>query len=84
MQRMSEWRSSFGSTALVAINNFFKGDNELFGTDDKRAEFAKDSLETLSYLYAKTDNATVCIDFLCLIYGMYSLRCTEVPWPLPL
>jgi hypothetical protein len=59
MQKVNEWRGGIGSAALVIVNNFFNHGKELFDTDMKRSQFAKDTITSLSFLYEDTDDPKV-------------------------
>lgn len=48
-QRVCEWRSGFASAALSILHAFF--DDNDFDSDDSRQEFAKSSLQGLSFLF---------------------------------
>ena len=65
LQRISEWRGNFGSTALVMINHFLDHEKELFDTDDKRAEYSKECIKSSSFLYENVDNPEVLFISLC-------------------
>ncbi|KZT06390.1 uncharacterized protein LAESUDRAFT_750170 [Laetiporus sulphureus 93-53] len=51
-QRLSEWRSSFGSTALRILENFFIGDKEnSYDNVEDRCEFTEYMLSKLRFTY---------------------------------
>ncbi|KAI0707700.1 hypothetical protein C8Q76DRAFT_696068 [Earliella scabrosa] len=57
IQRVYEWRGSFGSNALRALTHFFEKDSlgKKFRSDDDRALFCTDQLQNGQILYESTD-----------------------------
>ena len=58
-QRLSEWQSTFGITALMIVRVFFDMNKKDFPTDEERQQFAMDSIGDYAFLYAnvKVDDA---------------------------
>jgi hypothetical protein len=57
MQRLYEWRASFGSTAMCIINAFFESNmhDDDFTTNDDRMAFSQYMLKNLRFLYLTAD-----------------------------
>jgi len=57
-QRISEtWHSPIGSSAIAVVNSFFNS-VELFKTEERRREFAKNALDTFQFIYRDTTSST--------------------------
>lgn len=50
-QRVCEWHSGFGSTALAMVNAFFKADPKSFSTDESCEVFARSLLDEFTFLF---------------------------------
>jgi hypothetical protein len=56
MQKVNARRGGIGSAAHVIVNSFFDHEKELFNTDKKCCQFAKDNITSLSFLYEDTND----------------------------
>ena len=57
-QRIYEWRSTFASAAVAAINDFFLT-SVAITTNERRAEFAKEKLKNFAFLFARGEDKAV-------------------------
>jgi len=57
MQRVYEWRGSFGSSAICIVNAFFSSDvhEGALDSDEQRVSFSKSMLENLRFMYSTAD-----------------------------
>ena len=57
MQRIYEWRGSFGSSAICVINAFFHSDvhDGKFSKNDARVTFSEEMLQDLRFLYSTAE-----------------------------
>jgi len=61
-QRIYEYRSGFGSTAIALVQAFFESDKTgQYDTDEQRQEFAGDMLDDLQFLYADANRKVGCL-----------------------
>jgi hypothetical protein len=50
-QRLSEWRSSFGSASIAIVNAFFDDNDNYRDSNSMRQEFATYIIEKLQFMY---------------------------------
>jgi hypothetical protein len=54
-QRVYEWRSTFGTSAVMTVNSFFLSKDNGFHTDQDRASHAKYLLENRRFIYSNPE-----------------------------
>ncbi|KAH7917558.1 hypothetical protein BV22DRAFT_1135311 [Leucogyrophana mollusca] len=70
-QRIYEWRSGFGSTALTVVNSFFASDKHFEG-NAARQQYARSTLKDLAFLYANADlKGDPCNVFVILVHSIH-------------
>jgi hypothetical protein len=85
MQRIYEWRSGFGSSAICIVNAFFESDGheeEMFDTNTARASFSEFMLDKLRFTYSKAagDDQKVCLSLLEILTHFFK----GISWSFPL
>jgi hypothetical protein len=70
---MYEWRATFTSSAVAALNDFFLASAELT-TNESRAAFAQDQLRNFAFLFVQANGtdrkvslSSIEVDFHCII-----------------
>jgi hypothetical protein len=87
MQRIYEWRASFGSSAICILNAFFECDEhkEEFITNNLCIDFSKYMLKDLRFLYSTADGDDRPVrDVILTHVSLTSKSCIEISWTLSL
>lgn len=74
LQRISEWRYNFGSTAIWALHHWFDDQSEYRSSDTNRAEWAAAVLSDSRFIYRDPPGGdTVCLAFAVKVYTNISV-----------
>ena len=73
-QRLSKWRSSFGSAAIALLNAFFDDNNDYRDSNSMRQEFSTYMLDKMCFVYRDNDRNNKLV-YLHLLHNMQHTQC---------